>query len=328
MFEILESGLMTTVQDLGRDQYFSIALVKSGVMDTFSLRVGNLLVGNHTGEAGLEISVGLKVRALSPTIIAITGGDLASKINGADAPMWETIKLDKGDILSFSSIRSGFRAYLAVAGGIDVPVLFGSKSTYVSGRSGDLGFGGFKGRPVRKGDILEIGRPRKPIDSFEFRKVKPPLIPKFKDVWTLRVVLGPFEYFLTERGLETLLKHPWRVSYRAGRTGYWYDGPLVEFKERADHQLKGAGTHPSNCISDGVPVGGVQAPFGVPVIFCPDQSTIGGHVKLATVISADLDKLGQSKPGDKTFFKEVPVNEAQEILRRSQELLREENLFI
>ncbi len=328
MLEVLEGGLMATVQDLGRDQYFSIALVKSGAMDTFSLHVGNLLVGNDPGEAGLEISVGLKLRVLSPTLIAITGGDLAPQINHSIAPMWETIKVNKGDILLFSSIRSGFRAYLTVAGGINVPVLFGSKSTYVSGRHGDLGFGGFKGRPVRKGDILETGRPRSPIDSVSFRKVKPILIPQFGNVWTLRVVLGPFNDFLTERGLETLLNHPWKVSYRAGRTGYWYDGPLVEFKERADRQLKGAGTHPSNCISDGVPVGGLQAPFGVPVIFCPDQSTIGGHVKLATVISADLDRLGQSKPGDKTFFKQVSVNEAQEVLKMGQGLLRGDALFI
>lgn len=328
MFEILDGGLVTTVQDLGRDRYFSIALVKSGAIDPSSLRIGNLLVRNEPGEAGLEVSVGLKIKALSPMIIAITGGDLAPKINHRDIPMWETIKLDKGDILSFGSIRLGFRSYLAVAGGIDVPSLFGSKSTYVSGRRGDLGFGGFKGRPIRKGDILEIGRPRRPIDSFEFRKVKPSLIPKFGNVWVLRVVLGPFEHFLTERGLETFLSHPWKVSYRAGRTGYWYDGPLVEFKERSDHQLKGAGTHPSNCISDGVPVGGVQAPFGVPVIFCPDQSTIGGHLKIATVISADLDKVGQSKPGDTTFFEQISVNEAQELLRRSEELLREETLLI
>ena len=319
---------MTTVQDLGRDRYFSIALVKSGAMDASSLHIGNLLVGNEGGEAGLEIGLGLKLKALSPAIIAITGGDLTPKINHTDAPMWETIRLNKDDVLSFSSFRSGFRAYLAVAGGIDVQVLFGSKSTYVSGRSGDLGFGGFKGRPLRRGDILEIGRPRRPIDSIEFRRVKPSLIPEFEIVWTLRVVLGPFESFLTERGLETLLTHPWKVSYRAGRTGYWYDGPLVEFKERADHQLKGAGTHPSNCISDGVPVGGLQAPFGVPVVFGPDQSTIGGHVKLATVISADLDKVGQSKPGDRTFFKEVSVKEAQEALRQSQALLAEKNLFI
>lgn len=319
---------MTTVQDLGRDQYFSIALVKSGAMDSFSLHAGNLLVGNGPGEAALEISFGFKLRALDQTKIAITGGDLSPKINNVDAPMWETVKLEKGDILSFGSIKSGFRAYLAVVGGIDVPVLFGSKSTYISGRRGDLGFGGFRGRPLRKGDILRIGEPRIPLHAIESRKVKASLIPRYESTWTLRVVLGPFEHFLTEEGLETFLSHPWKVSYRAGRTGYWYDGPLVEFKERADHQLKGAGTHPSNCISDGVPVGGVQAPFGVPVIFCPDQSTIGGHVKIATVISADLDKVGQSKPGDKTFFRQVSVVEAQEIFKESERLLRVETLLI
>jgi len=328
MFEVLDGGLMTTVQDVGRHRYFSIALVKSGAMDTFSLRIGNLLVGNEPGEAGLEISVGLRLRALSPTVIAITGGDLSPKINDADAPMWETGKIDKGDIISFGSIRSGFRAYLSVAGGIDVPVLFGSKSTYVSGRRGDLGFGGYERRLLRKGDIVRVGEPRIPVDSFQARRAQASAIPQFGDTWEIRVVLGPFEHFLAEKGLETFLTHPWKVSYRAGRTGYWYDGPVLEFKAREDRQVKVAGTHPSNCVSDGVPVGGIQAPFGVPVICCVDQFTMGGHVKIATVISHDLDRVGQSKPGDKTFFKEIAVNEAQEIFKSRQGLLKEENILI
>jgi biotin-dependent carboxylase-like uncharacterized protein len=261
-------------------------------------------------------------------VIAITGGDLSPKINDADVPMWETIKIDKGDIISFGSIRSGFRAYLSVAGGIDVPVLFGSKSTYVSGRRGDLGFGGYEGRLLRKGDIVRAGKPRIPVDSFQPRRAQASAIPQFGDTWEIRVVLGPFEHFLTEKGLETFLTHPWKVSYRAGRTGYWYDGPVLEFKGRGDQQMKGAGTHPSNYVSDGVPVGGIQAPFGVPVIFWVDQSTIGGHLKIATVISPDLDRVGQSKPGDKTFFKEMTVSEAQDIFKGRQGLLKEENILI
>ena len=154
------------------------------------------------------------------------------------------------------------------------------------------------------------------------------MIPQFGDTWEIRVVLGPFEHFLTERGLETFLTHPWKVSYRAGRTGYWYDGPVLEFKEREDRQVKVAGTHPSNCVSDGVPVGGIQAPFGVPVICCVDQFTMGGHVKIGTVISPDLDRVGQSKPGDKTFFKEMTVSEAQEIFKNRQGLLKEESILI
>lgn len=328
MFEIIEGGSLTTVQDLGRDRYFSIALVKSGAMDTFSLFVGNLLVGNDPSEAGLEIGVGLKLRALASTVISITGGDLTPRINQVDTPMWESVKFNQGDILSFDFIRSGFRGYLCVKGGIDVPVLFGSKSTYVSGRRGDLGFGGFKGRAIRKGDFLKVGRVQRPSYSFERKKLKPALIPKFESVLIIRIVFGPFEHFLTDQGLATLINHPWKVSYRAGRTGYWYDGPLIEFKQRDDHQLKGAGTHPSNCISDGVPVGGVQAPFGIPVIFGPDQSTIGGHVKVATVISADMNRIGQSKAGDTTFFRQISVKEAQEILWKSKELLKEENLLV
>ena len=103
---------------------------------------------------------------------------------------------------------------------------------------------------------------------------------------------------------------------------------MLEFKEREDRQIKVAGTHPSNCVSDGVPVGGIQAPLGVPVICCVDQFTMGGHVKIATVISPDLDRVGQSKAGDKTFFKEVTVSEAQEIFKSRQGLLKEETVVV
>ncbi len=327
MFEVIDGGLMATVQDLGRTVYLSNAMNQSGAMDRSSLVMGNLLVGNEPGHAGVEASIGFKARFLAPAIVSITGGDLSPKINGAAAPLWETLKMNKGDILSFGAIRSGYRAYLCVRGGIEVPLLFGSRSTYVSGRNGDLGFGGYSGRPLRKGDRIEIGNPN-PIDSGERRRVKPSLLPEFGTSVTARVVLGPFEHFLTEKGLEILLTHPWKVSYRAGRTAYWYDGPIVEFRQRGDRQLKGAGTHPSNCISDGVPTGGLQAPFGVPVVFCPDQSIIGGHVRIATVISADMDKIGQSKPGDQTFFRPVTVPESVQILGERRDFLKAENLFI
>lgn len=327
MFEAIDGGLMATVQDLGRTVYLSNAMIKSGAMDCYSLMIGNLLVGNEPGHAGVEVSIGLKVRALAPGIVSITGGDLSPRINGADAPMWETLRLRQGDILSFGTIRSGYRAYLCVRGGIEVPLLFGSRSTYVSGRTGDRGFGGYKGRPLRKGDLIEVGNPGRSA-SGEMKRIKPSFIPKFENTLTVRVILGPFEHFLTEKGLETLLTYPWKVSYRAGRTGYWYEGPTVEFRERGDRQLKGAGTHPSNCISDGVPTGGLQAPFGVPVVFCADQSIIGGHVRVATVISPDMDKIGQSKPGDRTSFQPVTVAESGQILRERREFLKPENLFV
>ena len=199
---------------------------------------------------------------------------------------------------------------------------YGSKSTYVSGRHGDLGFGGFGGRVLRKGDIVRIGTPGKLIDSIEFRSLKSSVIPKFGDTWEIRVVLGPFDYFLTEQGLETFLNYPWKVWYGSSRTGYRYNGPILGFKDR--EKQKETGGHPSNYISDGVPLGAVQAPFGLPGILCADAFTVGGHAKIATVIDPDMDKVGQSKPGDKTFFKQVMIEEAQEIYKKAQELLREE----
>jgi antagonist of KipI len=328
LIEVIRGGLASTVQDLGRQKYFSIALVRSGAMDTFSLRAGNLLVGNELEEAGLEVSVGLKLRALRTTVIAITGGDLSPKINEADAPIWEAIKFCRGDVLSFGLIKSGFRAYVSIAGGVKVPILFGSKSTYVSGRRGDLGFGGFKGRLLRKNDILEVGKPRMPISSLHGRRLKSSVIPRYKDTWEIRVVLGPFDHFLEEASLEALLNEPWKVSQKAGRTGYWYDGPVLQFKRRGKQQMRGAGAHPSNYISDGIPVGGIQAPFGVPVVFCVDQATIGAHVKIATVITVDMDRIGQSKPGDTTYFRPESIENAREKLDCYHELFTEKRALV
>src|SRR5512136_102252 len=170
MFEVIDPGIMTTVQDLGRPGYNSVGIPLSGAADPFSLKVGNLLVGNRTGEAGLEVLLyGLRLKALKRMIIAITGADLGAQINKEKVQMWRTLEVEKGDVISFPSVKTsslkGCRAYLTVAGGMDVPFILGSKSTCLPGN-----FGGFRGRAFRKGDKIEIGKKRASLRTLRGRR--------------------------------------------------------------------------------------------------------------------------------------------------------------
>jgi antagonist of KipI len=149
MFEVMNRGMMTIVQDLGRPGYGSKGIPPSGAFDAFSLKVGNLLLKNPLGEAGLEVlGTGFQMKAITPMAIAITGGDLSPKLNGKDAPMWRSILVDDGDVLGFSKMKNGCRAYVTVSGGIDVPPLLGSKATFLRG-----GMGGYEGRMLRRGAL-------------------------------------------------------------------------------------------------------------------------------------------------------------------------------
>ena len=174
-FEVLEPGILTTVQDLGRFGFSQVGVPPSGALDAFSLRVCNLLVGNEEGEAGLETAImGLKLKALRETVISMTGGDLLPTVNGEYLRMWRSHLLIEGDILALKGVRQGCRAYLCLRGGVAVPKVMGSKSTFLSGK-----FGGFEGRALKKGDVLQVAdlpTPLEGIGVYFIRYVKKPII--------------------------------------------------------------------------------------------------------------------------------------------------------
>ena len=296
IFEVIQPGPLTTVQDLGRYGYQQYGIPVSGAMDNYALRVANLLVGNNEGEAGLEITLlGLQLRLLEDTVVAITGADLSPMLNKNPFPMWEAVVVGCGALISFHWPKKGCRSYLAVAGGIDIPKVMGSSSTYVKSH-----IGGVEGRPLRAGDCLKRGKARPGILE---RKLPSQYVPEYRNQSELRVILGPQDDHFTERGIHDFLHSEYTISTEANRMGYRLQGPCIEHKAGAD------------IISDGIPLGAVQVPGdGLPIVLMADRQTTGGYAKIAIVITADVPKLAQAKPGDKIRFLQTTEEEAHQAL--------------
>jgi antagonist of KipI len=291
-FEVLAPGPYTTIQDVGRFGYQRLGIPTSGALDTFALKVGNLLVGNLEGEAGLEVTLtGLKLRAFLDTLIAITGADLGAKIEGEFVPLWTALSIKEGQVLSFDRIKRGCRAYLAIAGGIAVPEVMGSKSTYVKGR-----LGGMEGRPLKTGDRIPIGA--KVIPTYLIGREYPiEKLPKSDGL--LRLVIGPQVDFFTDASIKRFFQASYKITPMADRMGIILEGPPLEFTGG-----------PRSIISEGLVPGCLQVTgSGLPILVLVEQ-TLGGYPKLGAVIAADIWKVGQGKPGDTFLFKEVRLEHA------------------
>lgn len=337
MFEVIEPGASTTVQDVGRQHGQSLGIPPSGAQDTFSLRIANLLVGNapggplilrdDCGAAGLEILlVGPKLRVIEDCIVALTGADIAPKINGAAVPQWQALSLRRGDVLSFGTARKGARAYVAFAGGIDVPLYLGSRSTHLRG-----GFGGWHGRALQKGDRLPLGPGTPNAEGIAGRALRPDLVPSYAAPWQVRVVPGPDDYLFTPESVETFFSADWKLNPKADRTGFRFVGPHLSFRPgRPEYLVQDAGADPSNIVIDpGAPVGTIQVPSGVePIVMGVDSPTIGGYARVGVVISTDMSRIGQIRPGEVTRFVRVTHEEALEILRRQETMLHDPGILV
>jgi biotin-dependent carboxylase-like uncharacterized protein len=321
-FEVIQPGVFSTVQDLGRRGFFASGIPPSGAMDRFALRLGNLLVKNPLGEAGIEMTgLGMTVRIHQETVVALTGGLFDARLNGTTLPFWETIHLKPGDVLAIGKALWGWRSYLCMAGGIDVPQVLGSKSTYTLG-----GLGGIRGRVLKKGDALEVGPPRVALETLKGRKAKKEILPEKGVEKTLRVVLGPQDDHVTDESVATFLNSDYQVSIRANRVGYRFEGPQLYFKERAES--RDAGLDPSNIVDDGNAIGAIQIPAGKePICLGVDGVTMGGYVKIACLIAADMDRMAQLQMRETMRFQSVTVEEARSILEASIGKIREENII-
>ena len=306
--EIVGPGPLTTVQDRGRFGYGRYGVAPSGALDSFSLRVANLLVGNDENEACLEVTLfGLKLKALRDVAVAVAGADLQAYCDDMPLERWTSHILKKGSAVSFRGIRSGCRAYLAIGGGISVPQVLDSKSTNLPSR-----FGGFEGRPLRKGDILCSNSPWLHLETGG-QRLPQTLVPSYGRETHLRAVFGPQDDEFTERGKKALLNYPYRVSPDSNRTGIRLAGPIIERRPDMGESI----------ISEGVIAGTIQVPGdGQPIIILVEIVT-GGYRKIATVITADLPLLGQIKPGDAVRFEETSLDEAYEALRKTEQGLKE-----
>jgi len=304
--EVKIPGVLTTVQDSGRHGYQQYGVPVSGAMDEHSLITANLLVGNNHDEACLEITLlGPKLKFLNETQIAITGADLSPTINDQEVDNWKTLKVSKGDVLYFGQPRSGCRSYLSIQGGIDVPTILDSKSTYVRGA-----FGGFHGRPLKTGDVIEGNRATKFLKNP--LTMLPRFIPHYETKINIDVVLWPQSDHFTDKTRDRFLSNLYTITPHSDRMGYRLDGPRLTPKD----SLK--------IISDAMPVGAIQVPTdGKPIIAMKDGQTTGGYPKIAVAITPDISQLGQIKPGDKIKFSKISQSQAKTKLLNYWRILTE-----
>jgi biotin-dependent carboxylase-like uncharacterized protein len=270
-------------------------------MDRVSFIAANRLVGNGDGAAALECTVmGPRFEVASAGAIAVAGAEMPLTVNGSEAPCWSAVAVRPGDVVRVGPARAGVRAYVSFAGGIDVPLVLGSRSTYLRGR-----LGGLEGRPLREGDVLALF----PAAARAPRALASPPAP-FADEPVLRVVLGPQADRFTEDGIATLLGHAYAMRPQSDRMGARLAGPPIAHARGHD------------IISDGIALGSLQVPGdGQPIALLVDRQSTGGYTKIATICSFDIGRLAQVKPGQRVRFAAVSVGEAHAILREREAAL-------
>ncbi|MBW1646935.1 MAG: biotin-dependent carboxyltransferase [Deltaproteobacteria bacterium] len=303
VFGVISPGPLTTVQDAGRPAFQHMGVPVSGALDRYALRVANWLVGNAGGCAVLEATLaGVRLEVLAEADIALTGAASALTVNGVRAPGWASVRVRPGDVVDAGVPEDGCRSYLAVAGGIDVPPVMGSRATYLGGR-----LGGFNGRALEAGDVLRRG-PAKLLD----RPRCLPWFPLYGSTVVLRAVPGPQDGYFRS-ALETFFDSVFTVSAQANRMGYRLEGPVLAREPDA----------PASIVSEPIVAGNVQVPADGQAIILLNEQTLGGYAKIATVITPDLFKVAQAKPGDTVRFLPVTVAEAGAVARQWAAFLSE-----
>ncbi len=312
IFKVLSPGAYTTVQDAGRYGFQEYGVPPTGALDLYAYEVSNLLVANMSGEAVLEITIfGPKLEVLNDTVLSVTGAFMPVYRNDERIEPWSSFRVRRGDIVRFGPVSSGCRAYLSIPGGIQVPVVMGSRSTYVR-----AGFGGIEGRPLKSGDVI-YGRDEgldPPPMTLDRKYV--PAYPKHVEV---RATLGPQDDYFDD-AIALFFQSEYEVTSKADRMGYRLKGPVLKHRPGV----------PKSIISEPSVPGGIQVPAdGQPLILLVEQ-TVGGYTKIATVISTDIGLVGQAKPGDVMKFAKVSLKSAHEAFFERRRRLREikENLTV
>ena len=296
--KILIPGPLTTGQDGGRYGRQSAGIPPAGAMDQEAWETGNYLVGNEQGEAGLEFTLwGGRTQFTEDTVFALTGADMCPRLDGQRVAMNVPHLAPGGAVLHMDMAKAGCRTYLAAAGGIEVPAVMGSRSTYLK-----CSMGGYKGRALKAGDILEVGTVRKNFEEVKNRKIRQRMFPR---EIVLRAVEGPQALYFTDKGKRTFYDSAYTISGESDRMGYRLSGQAVESKNGTD------------IISDPIPLGAVQVPAqGQPIVLLADRQTTGGYAKIAVVCSFDIPRIAQGRPGDLVRFLPVSIEEAQMLLKQ------------
>ena len=298
-------GVLTTVQDFGRFGYQQFGVSASGVMDPRAMSLANLLVGNPEDEAVLECTMmGPELVFDKANVIAVTGGNLQPMIDGAPIDNYRAVAVGEGQTLRFMGPKTGLRAYIAFAGGLDIEPVMGSRSTHMKAK-----IGGFQGRKLDKGDQIGFRAPKETLKNMDLRSMAPEFIPRPE--YILRVVMGPQDDYFTDAGIQTFLSEVYTLTPEFDRMGCRLDGPVIQHKDGGD------------IISDGIAFGAIQVPSaGTPIIMVADRQTTGGYTKIANVITADFRILGQLKAGDKVRFAKVSIQAAQDALLTQRKALQ------
>jgi urea carboxylase len=289
-------------------------------MDPLAFRLANILVGNNDRAAGLEITAkGPTLLFLTNCVIALTGAKMQAKVGHQDVPWWETLEIKKGEVLSFGVLQgAGFRSYLAVAGGLDVPLYLGSRATFPHGR-----FGGLDGRPLIAGDLLCVDKVQeKSGGKLIPKRVPDNLIPTYKNERNVGVIPGPHEApdFFTVDGVELFYNTHWNVHHNSNRLGYRLEGPRLEFARRDGGE---GGRHPSNIHDCAYAIGTINFTGDMPIILTVDGPSLGGFVSIATIASAEIWKIGQAAGGNKIRFKKMTYKEAMSLRWHQEKMLYE-----
>ncbi len=312
---VITSGIMTTIQDLGRPGYYHLGIPMGGAMDRLALRVANMLVGNDETAAGLEsVFVGPELEFTEDALVAVCGAELPPKIDGEEQPTWTALAIKKGQVLSFDFLKAGARAYIAISGGINTQPHLGSRSTYPIGA-----LGGVDGRAVQPGDKLPLGKSAGTARAGASVSERHRRVPGASA--ELRVLPGLYWDRITEDAQRTFFEDTWKVANEADRMGYRFQGgrPL-DFVPR--EQPFSAGSDPSNITDACYPYGSIQVPSGQePIVLHRDAVSGGGYFMLGTIISADMDLIGQLQPNTPTQFVKVDMDAALEARKERNAIL-------
>jgi antagonist of KipI len=308
MLEVLEAGGLATVQDGGRTGWRRFGVPSSGPMDLFAFQAANMLAGNPPNAAALEFGGGdLILRPVYDCVIAVAGAGYNLSVSVWDFSPWSYCLVRGGSTINLRRSGFGMWSYLALAGGVEVQPVLGSRSTYLRGH-----FGGLDGRVLQSGDMLRSGRAKPSFMEIAARSLAEEARPVYTESPIVDVILGPqIEYFGPE-SMDTFLSNPYGVSFLSDRMGYRLEGPGLNTPGSAE------------LTSEGLVVGAIQVPAdGQPIVMMADCATAGGYLKIATVISADLPLLAQCTPGrDKVRFRRTTVEAAQEKYRRKMHELK------
>lgn len=294
--QIISPGALSTIQDYGRVGFGEIGFSPSGAVDTNSMEIANILVGNEMGEAVLECTMlGPSIHFTKDNVIAITGAYMNPKINDSQIPMNKAVAVKAGEDLVLGFAASGCRSYIAFAGGLHIKESFGSKSTNMK-----CVIGGFEGRALKAKDEIPFVKPVSTLSNMELRVYKQ--VEALASPRTIQVVLGPQEDYFTEEGIQTFLSRIYKLSNDSNRMACKLSGPVIASKKATD------------IISDGISLGSIQVSSnGQPMVMLSDRQTTGGYAKIATVISTDIPGLAQCKPEDEISFRSISLEDAQEL---------------